>query len=88
MNKEAYKNLSKDQLLYIISQYEDSLFCIGEICVSESKREIDSRTAIKHIRDNIFTVPKFYDNKNLVAWIDKERGVISQEQYDKILLGE
>ena len=38
--------------------------------------------------DNIFAVPKFYDNKNLVAWIDKERGVISQEQYDKILLGE
>lgn len=86
--REAYKNLSKDQLLYIISQYEDNLFCIGEICVSESKREIDSRTAIKYIRDNIFTVPKFYDNKNLVAWIDKERGVISQEQYDKILLGE
>lgn len=88
MNKEAYKNLSKDQLLYIISQCENSLFYIGEICVSESKREIDSHTAIKYIRDNIFTVPKFYDNKNLVAWIDKERGVISQEQYDKILLGE
>ena len=88
MNREAYKNLSKDQLLYLISRYEDSMFYIGEICVSESKREIDSRTAIKHIRDNIFTVPKFYDNKNLVAWIDKECGVISQKQYDKILLGE
>lgn len=88
MNREAYKNLSKERLLCLISQYEDSLFCIEEICVSESKREIDSHTAIKHIRDNIFIVPNFYDNKNFIAWIDKERGVISQEQYDKILLGE
>ena len=88
MNREAYKNLSKERLLYLISQFEDSMFCIGETCVSESKKEIDSHTAIKHIRDNIFIVPKFYDNKNLMAWIDKERGVISQEQYDKILLGE
>lgn len=88
MNREAYKNLSKDQLLYLISRYEDSMFCIGEACLDESKGEINPRTAIKHIKDNIFTVPKFYDNKNLIAWIDKERGVISQEQYDKILLGE
>lgn len=88
MNREVYKNLSKEQLLYLINQYEDSMFYIGETCVDESKREIDSHIAIKHIRDNIFTIPKFYDNKNLMAWIDKERGVISQEQYDKILLGE
>ena len=88
MIREAYKNLSKERVLYLISQYEDSMFFIGEICVDDSKREIESHTAIKHIRDNIFAVPKFYDNKNLVAWIDKERGVISQEQYDKILLGE
>ena len=88
MIREAYKNLSKDQLLYLISQYEDSMFFIDEACVDESKQEIDSRTAIKYIRESIFTVPRFYDNKNLVAWIDKERGAISQEQYDKILLGE
>lgn len=88
MNREAYKNLSKERLLYLISQFEDSMFCIGETCVNESKSEIDPHTAVKHIRDSIFTVPKFYDNKNLIAWIDKERGVISQEQYNKILLGE
>lgn len=88
MNRDAYKNLSKDQLLYIISQYEDSLFCIGEICVNESKREIDSRTAIKHIRNNIFTIPKFGDERNISAWIDMRRGVISPEKYRKILLGE
>lgn len=88
MIREAYKNLSKERLLYLISQFEDSMFCIGEICVDESKKEIDSHVAIEHIRDNIFTVPKFYDNKNLIAWIDKERGTISQEQYDKIFLGE
>lgn len=88
MNKETYKNLSKDQLLYIISQYEKSIFYIGDTCISESKKEIDPRTAIENIRDNIFIVPNFYDNKNFIAWIDKERGVISQEQYDKILLGE
>ena len=88
MKKDFYKNLSKEQLIYLIEQFEHSMFCIGEICVDESKNEINSHTAIKHIRDNIFIVPKFYDNKNLIAWVDKERGTISQEQYDKIFLGE
>lgn len=88
MNREAYKNLSKEQLLYLISQYEDSMFSIGEVCVNESKQEIDSCTAVKHIRNNIFTIPKFGDERNISAWIDMRRGVISPEKYRKILLGE
>ena len=88
MIREAYKNLSKEQLLYLISQYEDSMFFIGEACVDESKQEIDPHTAIKHIRNNIFTIPKFGDERNISAWIDMRRGIISPEKYRKILLGE
>ena len=86
MNREVYKNLSKDQLLYLVEQYHNSMFWIGETCVDESKNEIDSHTAITRIRKNIFFPPVASGSKNLSRWIDYKRGLISEENYRKIIL--
>lgn len=86
MEKEIYKNLSKDQLIYLVEQFEHSMFFIGEICIDESKNEIDSHVAVTRIRKNIFFPPFTSGSKNLAKWIDYKRGMISVEEYRKSIL--
>lgn len=86
--KDIYKELSKEQLVYLIEQFEHSSFIIGEICVDASKDELDSYEAVRQIRKNIFYIPHIMTIENLSAWVDHERGVISNEEYRKLILGE
>ena len=74
MNKEVYKDLTKEQLIYLVEQFKHSMFFIGETCIDESKNEIDSHVAVARIR------------KNLAKWIDYKRGMISVEDYRKSIL--
>ena len=74
---EEYRNtlrkLSKDQLIYIIDQFDMCCSLIGETCVEWSKMHIDSDKAIDNVRDYLiqYDVP-FYttDVKNLKNYID------------------
>lgn len=86
--KDIYKELSKDQLVYLIEQFEHSSFIIGEICVDASKDELDTYEAVRQIRKNIFHIPYIMTVESLSAWVDHERGVISNEEYRKLILGE
>lgn len=86
--KDIYKELSKEQLVYLIEQFEYSSFIIGKICVDASKDELDSYEAVRQIRKNIFHIPYIMTVESLSAWVDRERGVISNEEYRKLILGE
>ena len=41
-DKETLRQLSKDQLIYLIEQFESSNCLISEVCVDESKCHINS----------------------------------------------
>ena len=86
MNKEVYKDLTKEQLIYLVEQFEHSMFFIGETCIDESKNEIDPHVAVIRIRKNIFFPPFASGSKNLAKWIDYKRGMISAEDYRKSIL--
>ncbi len=84
-DKEVLKELSKDQLIYLIEQLNHSLFLISETCVSESKCHIGSDKAIDKIRGYIYDMPSLYDATELKAFIDMKMEKISVEEYRKII---
>lgn len=84
-DKEVLKELSKDQLIYLIEQLDRSLFLISETCVDESKWHIESKEAIKQIRGYIYHMPSLYDATELKAYIDMKMEKISVEEYRKII---
>lgn len=86
--RDIYEELSKEQLVYLIEQFEHSSFIIGEICVDASKDELDSYEAVRQIRKNIFHIPYIMAIESLSAWVDHERGAMSNEEYRKLILGD
>ena len=83
--KELLMTLSNEQLIYLIEQMNHSLFLIGETCVEESKGHIETRDAIREIRDDIYDLPSAYTETNLKAHIDMKVGKITPQEYRKIL---
>ena len=49
--KENLENLSKEQLIYIIAQYDIFYVLVGEACVRESKGQLESEQTIDKIRE-------------------------------------
>ena len=84
-HKEQLNNLSKEQLIYLIEQLNDSMYFIGESCVDESKRHINSEDAIDKIRKHIYYVPSMYRTEDLKAYLDMKMGKISELDYRKII---
>ncbi len=83
-NKEMLQALSKDQLIYLIDQFDRSMRKIGEVCVEESKCHIDNSVAVDKIRDNIFDMPS-HRGEDLKAYIDMKMGKISIGKYRKLI---
>lgn len=88
LNKEALMALSKEQLIHIIENCDNSLTLIGEVCVDESKMDIPSDKAVEKIRNYLYNVPICLDEKELKAQIDYEMGKISPKEYRQIILGD
>ncbi len=84
-DKEVLKELSKDQLIFLIEQMKHSLFLISETCISESKYHIDSDKAIDKIRGYIYDMPSLYDATELKAFIDMKMEKISVEEYRRLI---
>lgn len=84
-DKEILSQLSKEQLIYLIEQLNNSQFLISEICVDESKCHIDSDKAVDKIRGYIYDMPSMYDAEELKAYIDMKMNKISVEDYKKII---
>ena len=83
--KETLNELSKDQLIYLIEQYDYSQFLIGEVCVEESKQQISSERAIKKIRNLLYDMLNTYNVDNFKAHINLKMGKITVDEYRKIL---
>ena len=83
--KELLMELSKEQLIYLLEQFERSSFMISETCVDESKWHISSEKAVEEIRRYIYSLPGFYDVTELKAYIDMKMEKISVEEFRKII---
>lgn len=83
--KEVLKELDKDHLIYLIEQMNHSLNMISLACVDESKWHIDSKEAVRRIRERIYHKPSFYESIELKAYIDMKMEKISVEEYRKII---
>lgn len=83
--KEMLNQLTKEQLIYLIEQLAHSQFLIGEICVEESKRHINSDKAVDEIRSYIYHMPSSYNATELRAHIDMKMDKISASDYRKII---
>lgn len=88
--KENLEKLSKEQLIYIIEQYEHLCTMISSVLVSESKLEIEPREAVHRIRKYMCESIGKTDlgDENFGAYINMKQGKISIEQYRDIVLGE
>jgi hypothetical protein len=85
-DKEVLNSLSKEQLIYLIEQLNNSMVLISEICVEESKLHVTSVKVIEDIRKCIYALHTLYDETETSAYIDMERGKISRHEYRNIVL--
>lgn len=83
--KKLLNELSKEQLIYLIEQYEHSRFKIGCVCVDESKGHISSDKAVNKIRENIYNIPNYYEADELKGYIDMKMKKITVEDFRKII---
>lgn len=85
--KENIKKLSKQQILYVIEQYQHLQFGISEILVDASKVHMTPEAALERIRKCLIEHSINFLSESLSADINFKRGEISPEEYREILLG-
>lgn len=83
--EENLKVCSKEQLIFLIDKYWNSLRSIGEICVSENKMHISSVNAVDEIRDNLIDFPFSSNSERFLAFIDYKMGKNNMSEYRKRL---
>ena len=80
--------MDKDQLIYLIDQYEHTIFQISETLVDESKWHIEPQTAIEKIRETLQKNQFSLRDEHLGDYINMRQGKITEEEWRKIILGE
>lgn len=85
LTEELLSDLTKEQLIYLIKQLNQSQFLISTVCVEESKCHIDSDKAVEKIRGYIYSIPGIHKSKELKAYIDMKMNKISLSSYKKII---
>lgn len=85
--KENLNVCSKEQLIFLIDKYWNSMYNIGEICVNESKMHISSEKAVNEIREELrlLDFPFSSDSERLLAFVDYKMGKINMSEYRKRL---
>lgn len=85
--EENLKTCSKEQLIFLIDKYWNSMCIISEVCVNESKMHISSERAINKIREELgnLNFPFSSDSERLSAFIDYKMGKIKMSEYRKRL---
>ena len=85
--EENLKDCSKEQLIFLIDKYWNSMCIISEVCVDESKMHISSERAINKIREELRSLdfPFVCNSEILLAFIDYKMGKINISEYRKIL---
>lgn len=86
--KENLDKLTKDELIYIIGEYNHTYFCIGETLVDQSKQNISNDYAFEKIRGYLSEIDRINPrNDNLSLEIKLKKGEIAPEEYRNIVLG-
>lgn len=86
--KENLDKLTKDDLIYLIREYDHTYFCIGEVLVDQSKQNINNEYAIDEIRGYLSELNGLNPRSNrLDLAIKLRKGEITPEEYRKITLG-
>lgn len=87
--KENLDKLTKDDLIYLLREYDHIWFCIGEVLVDQSKQNINNEYAIDEIRGYLSELNGLNLRSNrLDLEIKLRKGEITPEEYRKITLGE
>lgn len=87
--KENLDKLTKDDLIYLLREYDHTWFCIGEVLVDQSKQNINNEYAIDEIRGYLSELNGLNLRSNrLDLEIKLRKGEITPEEYRKITLGE
>ena len=76
ISKKILNALTKEQLIFLINQYQHMEFLISEVCVNESKQHIPSEQAIEEIRKELkFTSLRYHRLDDMIesVGIDKSK---------------
>lgn len=83
ISKKIFNALTKEQLIFLIKQYQHMTFMISEICVDESKQDISSEQAIEKIRKELrncnFT--SYVSIEEIILLLDYKMGKITLDEY-------
>ena len=86
--KENLDKLTKDDLIYLLREYDHTWFCIGEVLVDQSKQNISNEYAIDKIRCYLSKINGLNPRSNrLDLEIKLRKGEITPDEYRKIVLG-
>ena len=83
---QQLNNLTKEQLIYLISQYDHMQCMISETLVDYSKRHITVEKCIDDIRKYLSENNFSFLDEHLDDYINMQLGKISKEEYRKIVL--
>lgn len=87
--KENFDKLTRDDLIYLLREYDHTWSCIGETLVDQSKQHISNEYAIDEIRGSLSELNGLNPrNDRLNLEIKLRKGEITQDEYRKIVLGE
>lgn len=73
--RENLGTLSREELVYLVERYYNSMSRISEICVEESKWHIASDKAVDKIREEIYFTPCMYDAALMKEMIERQMGI-------------
>ena len=87
--KKNLDKLTKDDLIYLLREYDHIWFCIGEVLVDQNKQNISNEYAIDKIRCYLSKINGLNPRSNrLDLEIKLRKGEITPDEYRKIVLGE
>ena len=87
--KENLDKLTKDDLIYLLREYDHTWFCIGEVLVDQNKQNISNEYSIAKIRCYLSKINGLNPRSNrLDLEIKLRKGEITPDEYRKIVLGE
>lgn len=83
ISKKILNALTKEQLIFLINQYQHMEFIISEICVNENKQHIPSEQAIEKIRKGLHNCnsPFCTFTEEFISLLDYKMGKITLDEY-------
>lgn len=83
ISKKILNALTKEQLIFLINQYQHMEFIISEICVNESKQHIPSEQAIEKIMKELHNCnfPFYSSTEEFISLLDYKMGKITLGEY-------